>query len=89
MKRMKQRTRITTAVAVGLGLLGSPAFAGDYEVNGHAATPAEMLLPGSFGAQSGQYAVDRFGISPAVERTRTAEGSAKKCWYVLDVLLCD
>ncbi len=49
MKRMKQRTRITTAVAVGLGLLGSPAFAGDY-VNGHAATPAEMLLPGSFGA---------------------------------------
>ena len=74
---------------MGLGLLGSPAFAGGYEINGHAATPAETRLPASYGAQHGQYAAERFGISPAVERTRTTEGSAKKCWYVLDVLPCD
>ena len=37
---MKQ-TLITTALALGLGFLSSPSFAGSYIVNGRAASPAE------------------------------------------------
>ena len=37
---MKQ-TLITTVLALGLGFLSSPSFAGSYIVNGHAASPAE------------------------------------------------
>ena len=37
---MKQ-TLISTALALGLGFLSTPSFAGSYIVNGHAASPAE------------------------------------------------
>ncbi len=85
-----KKTLITSIIALGLGLFCSPAFAGGYTVNGHAATPAEMQLLSSYGAQPGNWVVDGYGISPAVQKAAahidTKDG---KCYYVLDVLLCD
>jgi hypothetical protein len=88
---MKKKTLITSIVALGLGLLTTPTFAGGYTVNGHAATPAEMQLLASYGAQPGNWVVDGYGISPAVEKAaaRADISNAKRCYYVLDVLLCD
>lgn len=81
---------ITSIVALGVGLLGSPAFAGGYTVNGHTATPAEMQLLASYGAKPGNWVVDGYGISPAVQKAvaQTA-ADAGTCYYVLDVKLCD
>ena len=86
-----KKSLITTAVAVGLSLLGTPTFASGYVVNGHAASPAEIQLLVSSGAQPGRWVVDGYGISPTAERAdaRTIESNTKKCWYVLDVQLCD
>ena len=69
---MKQ-TLLTTALALGLGLLSTHSFAsgvqqGAWVVNGYGIAPAEHA---SFTA-------------PA-----TTEPSGKTCYYVLDVLLCD
>jgi hypothetical protein len=90
-ERMMKRTLITSILALGLGLLASSAFAGGYTVNGHAATPGEMQLLASYGAGPGNWVVDGYGISPAVEKavTHSDISNAKQCYYVLDVLLCD
>ena len=90
---MKQ-TLITTALALGLGFLSTPSFAGSYIVNGHAASPAEAQHLVASGVQPGAWVVNGYGIAPAAERaTFTApaatEPSGQKCYYVLDVLLCD
>ncbi len=81
---------LITSIVLGLGL-ASPTFAGGYTVNGHAATPAEMQLLASYGARPGNWVVDGYGISPVVEKAaaQTDISNAKKCYYVLDVLLCD
>ena len=86
-----KKTLIATAVALGLGLLSSPSFAGSYVVNGHAASPAEMQLLASYGVQSGNWVVDGYGISPAVQKAsaQTTGSNTQSCRYVLDVLLCD
>jgi hypothetical protein len=88
------KTLITTALALGLGLLSTPSFAGSYVVNGRAASPAEAQHLVANGVQPGAWVVNGYGIAPAAERaTLTApaanEPSGKKCYYVLDVLLCD
>jgi hypothetical protein len=82
---------LITIVALGLGLFAASAFASDYIVNGHAASPAEIQLLISYGAGPGSWVVDGYGISPAVEKAaaRTDISNSKKCYYVLDVLLCD
>lgn len=81
---------IASIVAVGLGLFGSSAFADGYTVNGRAATPAEMQLLAGYGARPGSWVVDGYGISPAVHKAAAnADAKAEKCYYVLDVLLCD
>jgi len=90
---MKQ-TLITTFLALGLGFLSTPSFAGGYVVNGHAASPAEAQHLVANGVQQGAWVVNGFGIAPAAERAAfTApaanEPSGQKCYYVLDVLLCD
>ncbi len=84
-------TLIITAVALGLGLLNSPTFASGYMVNGHAASPAEMQLLASYGVQPGNWVVDGYGISPAIQKAsaQTTGSYTKSCRYVLDVLLCD
>jgi len=86
------RILISTALALGLGLLGTPSFAGSYVVNGRAASPAEAQHLVANGVQPGAWVVNGYGIAPAAERaafTAPIEPSGKKCYYVLDVLLCD
>ena len=46
-----RKTLVTTAVALGVGLLGTAAFAGDQVVNGHAALPEEAQPLVSHGVQ--------------------------------------
>jgi hypothetical protein len=86
-----RKTLVTTAVALGIGLLGTAALAGDDLVNGHAASTEEAQPLVSHGVQRGQWVVDGYDISPAPQRAdgRTTQRDAVKCWYVLDVLLCD
>jgi hypothetical protein len=88
------KTLITTALALGLGLLSTPSFATSYIVNGHAASPAEAQHLVASGVQQGAWVVNGYGIVPAAERASlttpaSTEPSGKKCYYVLDVLLCD
>jgi hypothetical protein len=88
------KTLITTALALGLGFLSTPSFAGSYIVNGRAASPAEAQHLVANGVQPGAWVVNGYGIAPAADHaTFTApaatEPSGKKCYYVLDVLLCD
>ena len=89
------KTLITTALALGLGLLSTPSFAaGSYVVNGHAASPAEAQHLVATGVQQGAWVVNGYGIAPAAERAAftapaATEPSGQKCYYVLDVLLCD
>jgi hypothetical protein len=86
------KTLITTALALGLGLLGTPSFAGSYIVNGRTASPAEAQHLVASGVQPGAWVVNGYGIAPAERASFTAlatEPSGKKCYYVLDVLLCD
>jgi hypothetical protein len=86
------KTLITAAIAVALGFFSAPTFAKSYVVNGHAASAAEVEQLVAHGFQPGAWVVDGFAITaadtgssiqPAVER------NARKCWYVLDVQLCD
>jgi hypothetical protein len=81
------------AVTVGLGVASLPANAQGYVVNGRNASKAEVQLLVSHGAQPGKWLVDGYGISAADSgpkmRQPTAGNSGRKCWYVLDVLLCE
>jgi len=88
------KTLITTALALGLGFLSTPSFAGSYIVNGRAASPAEAQHLVANGVQPGAWVVNGYGIAPAAERASftapsSTESSGNKCYYVLDVLLCD
>ena len=88
------KTLITaTVLALGLGFLGTPSFASGYIVNGHAASPAEARQLVASGVQQGAWVVNGYGIAPAERASFTAppstEPSGKKCYYVLDVRLCD
>ena len=86
---MKQ-TLITTVLALGLGFLCSPSFAGSYTVNGRAASPTEAQHLVASGVQPGAWVVNGYGIAPAASVTQTAtDNTGGKCWYVLDVKVCD
>jgi hypothetical protein len=87
---MKQ-TLIIKALALGLGFLSTPSLASNYIVNGHAASPAEAQHLVASGVQQGAWVVNGYGIAPAEHAsfTTTEPSSGKKCYYVLDVLLCD
>jgi hypothetical protein len=91
---MKQ-TLITTALALGLGFLSTaPSFAASYIVNGRTASPAEAQHLVASGVQPGAWVVNGYGIAPAAERAAftapaATEPRGQKCYYVLDVLLCD
>ena len=88
---MKQ-TLITTALALGLGFFSTPSFASGYIVNGHAASPAEAQQLVASGVQQGAWVVNGYGIAPAEHASFTAPAATEtsgKCYYVLDVLLCD
>src|SRR4029079_17709981 len=89
------KTLITTPLALGLGFLSTHSLAaGSYIVNGRAPSPAEAQHLVASGIQPGAWVVNGYGIAPAAERAAftapaATEPSGKKCYYVLDVLLCD
>jgi hypothetical protein len=87
------KTLITTiALALGLGLFSVPSFASDYVVNGHAASPAEAQRLVASGVQRGTWVANGYGIaaeSAAFPPPPATESSGKRCYYVLDVLICD
>jgi hypothetical protein len=88
---MKQ-TLIIKALALGLGFLSTPSLASSYIVNGHAASPAEAQHLVTSGVQQGSWVVNGYGIAPAERASFTqpsTEPRGTKCYYVLDVLLCD
>ena len=80
------------AVTVGLGFASLPANAQGFVVNGRNASKAEVQLLVSHGAQPGKWLVDGYGISAddsGPTKQPTAGHSGRKCWYVLDVQLCE
>jgi hypothetical protein len=88
------KTLISTVLALGLGFLSTPSFAGSYFVNGRAASPVEAQHLVANGVQPGAWVVNGYGIAPAAEHASftpppATEPRGQKCYYVLDVLLCD
>ena len=91
------KTTLTALVLIlGFGLFSAPSFAATgYVVNGRAASPAEAQALAANGIHQGNWVVNGYGIAPAdhasFETRAPAEtaNSGKKCYYVLDVLLCD
>ena len=90
-----KKTLTAIALILGVGLFSAPSFAATgYVVNGRAASPAEAQALADNGVHQGNWVVNGYGIAPADHasfETRTAEtaSSGEKCYYVLDVLLCD
>jgi hypothetical protein len=85
-----KKTLITAAIAVALGFFSAPTFAKGYVVNGHAAAEVQHLV--AHGFQPGAWTVSGFAITAADANPTiqpATESHAKKCWYVLDVQLCD
>ena len=81
------------ATAIGISMASIPANAQGYVVNGHSASKAEVQLLVSHGAQPGKWLVDGYGIAADDSGQKiqqpTAGNGGRKCWYVLDVLLCE
>jgi len=89
-----KKTIIIAAIAAGLGFFSGPTFARSYMVNGQPATTAQVQFLVSNGFQPGAWVVNGFGIAPAesesaIVKATTMQNAGKKCWYVLDELLCD
>ena len=84
---------LTIAIAALNVFAPAVGHAQGFQVNGHAASKAEAQLLVSYGVQKGNWVVDGFGIASADSgqiRPATATTSGgQKCWYVLDVQLCD
>jgi hypothetical protein len=81
---------LVLAVA-GLVALSSVTRAQAYTVNGHEASKAEVQFLASYNAPGGRWMVDGFGMSQVSDEHPAAAvlTSTPKCWYVLDVRLCD
>jgi hypothetical protein len=93
METTMKKVLAIAAVTIGLGFASIPANAQGYVVNGRNASKAEVQLLVSHGAQPGKWLVDGYGISaddsgPKKQQSTTGN-SGRKCWYVLDVLLCE
>ena len=87
-----KRVLAITAILAGLGIAGPRANAQGYIVNGRDATTAEVQLLVSHGARSGSWSVDGYGMSSTgtgQNRQSAAASSDGRCWYVLDVHLCE
>jgi hypothetical protein len=95
MEQAMKKTLTAIALVLGFGLFSAPGFAAGYVVNGHAASPAEAQALAANGVRQGNWVVNGYGIAPADHasfETRVPAETAnpgKKCYYVLDVLLCD
>ena len=85
-------TGLTLAIAAPNVFAPSVGHAQGFHVNGHAASKAKAQLLVSYGIQKGSWVVDGFGIASADSgqiRPVTAATGGQKCWYVLDVQLCE
>ena len=83
---------VLTAAIVALNVIAPLAHAQDYVVNGHAASKAEAQFLASYSAPAGHWQVDGYGFSRAADEhpvQLAAQTAGAKCWYVLDVKLCD
>jgi hypothetical protein len=61
-----------------------------YIVNGHNASKAEAQFLASYSAPAGQWQADGYGIlRVADEHPAPVAKTGSKCWYVLDVQLCN
>lgn len=88
---MKKMLAIAAVVA-GLSATAPLAHAQSYIINERVASPAEVQRLVSYGAQPGHWRVDGYGISSTESRQNgqsNASNSDPKCWYVLDVQLCE
>ena len=88
---MNKFLMLVAAGMVVLDVFAPVVRAQDYVVNGHAATKAEAQLLTSYSAPAGEWRVDGYGIARVVDErpTPVARTAGQKCWYVLDVKLCD
>jgi hypothetical protein len=87
-------TFLALAIATAALNAFTPAVghAQDYIVNGHNASKAEAQFLASYSAPTGRWQVDGYGISRITNDQLTspvAKTAGHKCWYVLDVQLCD
>ena len=83
---------VLAAATVALNAFAPVAHAQDYTVNGHAASKAEVQFLASYSAPAGNWHVDGYGFARVADEhpvQPVAQTSGPKCWYVLDVKLCD
>jgi hypothetical protein len=82
---------VLAAATLALNAIAPRAHAQDYVVNGHTATKAEAQLLTSYSAPAGHWQMDGYGIARVADEhpTPVAQTAGQKCWYVLDVKLCD
>jgi hypothetical protein len=64
-------------------------YAQDYLVNGRKASKAEAQFLASYSAPAGQWQSDGYGITRVADVQPIAKTTGSKCWYVLDVQLCN
>ena len=82
---------LALAIAIAALNVFAPAvgYAQDYVVNGHSASKAEAQFLASYSAPAGQWQFDGYGISRVADEQPVAKTTGAKCWYVLDVQLCE
>jgi hypothetical protein len=91
MERTMKSTFLALAIATAALNVFAPAvgYAQDYVVNGHSASKAEAQFLASYSAPAGQWQFDGYGISRVADEHPAPPITGPKCWYVLDVQLCD
>ena len=87
-------TFLALSIATGALNVFAPAVghAQDYIVNGRNASKAEAQFLASYSAPAGRWRVDGYGISQVADEDPAppvVKTGGRKCWYVLDVQLCD
>jgi hypothetical protein len=92
MERQMKKMLTIAAFVAGIGAATPLAQAQSYVINGHAASVTEVQRLVSYGAQPGNWVVDGYGITSAAhgpDQSASAGEARPKCWYVLDVQLCE
>lgn len=85
------RKLLTLAVVLTAVGATTVAQAQSYVVNGRPASANEAIQLAAHGIPAGHWSVNGFGITSAAATRAVARqpASGPKCWYVLDVKLCD
>ncbi len=79
-----RKTLIATVAAFVIGYPGVACVADDHAVNGYAASSAQLQDISANGTRAAAPADHASAATP-----RVAQTAGRKCYYVLDVLLCD